>query len=147
LGRGERAYQYYQQINPAAKNECIDVYECEPYVYPQNILGDEHPQFGLARNAWLTGTSSWAYQAGLKYILGVRPEFNGLRIDPCIPSGWPGFSFRRRFRGSVYHISVANPQGVSKGVAEIRVDGEPIEGTLVPLFEEGGEHSVDVILG
>ncbi len=147
LGRGERAYQYYQQINPAAKNEFIDTYECEPYVYPQNILGDEHPQFGLARNAWLTGTSSWAYQAGLKYILGVRPEFNGLRIDPCIPSDWPGFSFRRRFRGAVYHIMVTNPQGVSKGVSEIRVDGEPIEGTLLPLFTDDGEHSVDVVLG
>jgi cellobiose phosphorylase len=80
LGRGERAYQYYQQINPAAKNDLIDEFECEPYVYPQNILGDEHPQFGLARNAWLTGTASWAYQAGLKYILGIRPDLMGCEL-------------------------------------------------------------------
>jgi cellobiose phosphorylase len=147
LGRGERAYQYYQQINPAAKNEVIDEYECEPYVYPQNILGDEHPQFGLARNAWLTGTASWAYQAGLKYILGVRPEYDGLRIDPCIPPDWAGFKVERRFRGALYLITVTNPQGVCKGVAAIRVDGEAIEGTLLPLFKAGGEHQVDVVMG
>jgi cellobiose phosphorylase len=147
LGRGERAFQYYQQINPAAKNDCIDEFECEPYVYPQNILGDEHPQFGLARNAWLTGTASWAYQAGLKYILGIRPEFMGLRIDPCIPPGWADFRVDRRFRGAEYHISVTNPQGDSKGVRAVRVDGELIEGTLLPLFEDGGVHTVDVVMG
>jgi cellobiose phosphorylase len=147
LGRGERAYQYYQQINPAAKNEVVDEYECEPYVYPQNILGDEHPQFGLARNAWLTGTASWAYQAGLKHILGVRPEYDGLRVDPCIPPDWTGFMVDRRFRGALYRISVTNPQGVSKGVAAIHVDGEAIEGTLLPVFTAGGEHQVDVVMG
>ncbi|MBW6466890.1 MAG: hypothetical protein K0B06_10325 [Brevefilum sp.] len=147
LGRGERAYQYYQQINPAAKSEVIDEYECEPYVYPQNILGDEHPQFGLARNAWLTGTASWAYQAGLKYILGLRPDYDGLRVDPCIPPEWTGFRVDRHFRGALYHITVTNPQGVSKGVAAIRVDGKAIEGTLLPLFTAGGEHQVDVVMG
>jgi cellobiose phosphorylase len=147
LGRGERACQYYQQINPAAKNEVIDEYECEPYVYPQNILGDEHPQFGLARNAWLTGTASWAYQAGLKYILGVRPEYDGLRVDPCIPPDWTGFMVERRFRGALYHIKVTNPQGVSKGVTAICVDGEVIEGTLLPVYKGGGEHQVDVVMG
>ncbi len=147
LGRGERAFRYYQQINPAAKNDHIDTYECEPYVYPQNILGDEHPQFGLARNAWLTGTASWAYQAGLKYILGVRPEFDGLRVDPCIPPGWDGFTIQRRFRGADYHITVSNPQGVSKGVESIRVDGEPLEGALLPIFADGGLHRVEVVMG
>jgi cellobiose phosphorylase len=93
LGNGERAYEYYAQINPAGKNDLIDLYESEPYVYPQNILGDEHPQFGLARNAWLSGTASWSYQAGTQYILGVRAEYNGLRVDPCIPSAWGGFKF------------------------------------------------------
>lgn len=147
LGRGERAYQYYKQINPAAKNDTIDEFECEPYVYPQNILGDEHPQFGLARNAWLTGTASWAYQAGLKYILGIRPEIDGLRIDPCIPPDWAGFTVDRRFRGAQYRITVSNPQGVSKGVEAIRVDGELIEGTLLPLFDDGDQYSVEVVMG
>ena len=83
------------------ENDLIDVYECEPYVYAQNILSDEHPLFGLARNSWLSGTSSWCYQAGTQWILGVRAEYEGLRVDPCIPTAWDGFSIRRRFRGKI----------------------------------------------
>jgi cellobiose phosphorylase len=147
LGHGDRAYAYYRQINPAVKNDCIDSFECEPYVYPQNILGDEHPLFGLARNSWLTGTASWAYQAGIKYILGVRPELDGLRIDPCIPAAWDGFLVRRRFRGAVYRISVDNLAHVNQGVEVIRVDGELLEGNLLPVFEDGVEYAVEVVLG
>ncbi len=147
LGRGDRAYQYYQQINPANKKDDIDTFECEPYVYPQNILGDEHPQFGLARNSWLTGTASWTYQAGLKYILGIRPEFDGLRIDPCIPAEWPGFTAMRHFRGATYDIQVLNPSGKNKGVASVVVDGEPIDGNLLPVYPEGSTHKVEVVLG
>lgn len=147
LGRGKRAYDYYRQINPAAKNDQIDVFECEPYVYPQNILGDEHPQFGLARNSWLTGTASWAYQAALKFILGVRPEFEGLRIDPCIPEDWDGFSVTRKFRGASYAIRVQNPNHVSKGVASMTVDGKGFHGMVLPIFCDGGEHDVVVVLG
>ena len=147
LGRGDRAYQYYQQINPAGKNDLIDTYECEPYVYPQNILGDEHPQFGLARNSWLTGTASWTYQAGLKYILGIRPEYDGLRVDPCIPADWVGFSVIREFRGAIYQIQVQNPQGVNQGVKVVIVDGEKIEGTLLPIFNDGKTHAVIVEMG
>jgi cellobiose phosphorylase len=147
LGHGDRAYAYYRQINPAVKNDCIDSFECEPYVYPQNILGDEHPLFGLARNSWLTGTASWAYQAGIKYILGVRPELDGLRIGPCIPAAWDGFLVRRRFRGAVYRISVDNLAHVNQGVEVIRVDSELLEGNLLPVFEDGVEHAVEVVLG
>ncbi len=147
LGRGDRAYQYYRQINPAAKNDQIDEFECEPYVYPQNILGNEHPQFGLARNAWLTGTASWTYQAGLQYILGVRPEYDGLRMDPCIPAAWTEYHVMRRFRGAVYEITVKNPDGVDKGVRQVTVDGVPIEGSLLPILEKGSCHTVVVTLG
>jgi cellobiose phosphorylase len=147
LGRGDRAYQYYSQINPANKNEDIDTYECEPYVYPQNILGDEHPQFGLARNAWLTGTASWAYQAGLQYMLGVRPEYDGLRIDPCIPATWPGFSLTRRFRGAEYHISISNPDHVSKGVKSVVLDGHALDQPLLPVLKDGAVHEVEVLMG
>jgi len=101
-GNGNRAFKYYDQINPAAKNEIIDTFECAPYNYPQNILGDEHPQFGLARNSWLSGTSSWTYQAATKYILGILPTYQGLQINPCIPNDWPGFSVTRLFRGVKY---------------------------------------------
>lgn len=146
LGRGERAYEYYRQINPAARNDLIELYECEPYVYPQNILGDEHAQFGLARNAWLSGTASWAYQAGTQYILGLRPEYNGLRLDPCIPPQWDGFEVTRQFRGSCYHITVYNPQHASKGVRRLALDGVEIKDSLIPLPTRAGEHRVEAWL-
>lgn len=142
-----RAYQYYRQINPAAKNDCIDTYECEPYVYAQNILGDEHPQFGLGRNSWLSGTASWMYQAATQYILGVRPTYDGLQIAPCIPSDWPGFTMQRRFRGAMYHITVKNPESASVGVSAVIVNGQPISGSVIPVQPEPGPHRVEVVLG
>jgi cellobiose phosphorylase len=147
LGNGERAYEYYNQINPSAKNDKIDEYECEPYVYPQNILGDEHPQFGLARNSWLSGTASWTYQAAVKYILGIRPSYRGLLVDPCIPPGWDGFTARRYFRGAWYQIEVKNPQHVSKGVSKVTVDSKEIQGNIIPFFADHATHNVAVIMG
>ncbi len=147
VGNGDRAFEYYDQINPVTKNDRIDEFECEPYVYPQNILGDEHPQFGLARNSWLSGTASWAYQAGTQYILGIRPTYEGLLIDPCIPRKWAGFGVTREFRKAVYHIEVRNPDRVCKGVKSISVDGKKVEGNVVPIFGDGKAHQVEVILG
>jgi cellobiose phosphorylase len=147
VGNGDRAFQYYNQINPAAKNDVIDVYECEPYVYAQNILGNEHPLFGLARNSWLSGTASWCYQAGVKHILGVMPVYAGLELDPCIPKDWDGFSVSRQFRGAHYEINVRNPDHVSKGVRSVSVDGKVIDGTLVPAFTDGRKHVVEVLMG
>jgi cellobiose phosphorylase len=147
VGNGDRAFEYYNQINPAAKNDVIDVYECEPYVYAQNILGNEHPLFGLARNSWLSGTASWVYQAGVKHILGVAPSYAGLEVNPCIPKAWPGFSVLRRFRGAEYAITVQNPEHVSKGVAHVLVDGVKIVGNVIPAFSDGARHVVEVVLG
>lgn len=147
LGNGDRAFEYYRQINPAAQNDRIDEFECEPYCYPQNILGDEHPQFGLARNSWLSGTSSWTYQAATQYILGIRPQHDGLLIDPCIPESWDGFTVTRRFRGATYRITVENPDGVSKGVESITVDGREIHGRIVPVAAPGSAVNVEVLLG
>lgn len=146
MGNGDRAYEYYRQINPASKNDSLDNFESEPYCYPQNILGDEHQQFGLGRNAWLSGTSSWTYVAGTQWILGIRPDIDGLIVDPCIPTEWPEFKVRRQFRGAVYHIHVRNPNQVSKGVMEMRVNGDLIEGNKAPVFTSG-EHQVEVVLG
>ncbi len=143
LGRGDRAYEYYRQINPASRNDLVEVYECEPYVYPQNILGNEHPQFGLARNSWLSGTASWAYQAGVQHILGLRPEYDGLRLDPCIPAAWDGFEVTRRFRGAVYHIVVHNPDHIHKGISRLVVDGAESTGSLIPLPSGSGDHQVE----
>jgi cellobiose phosphorylase len=147
LGNGDRAHQYYGQINPASKNDSIEVYECEPYVYAQNILGDEHPQFGLARNSWLTGTASWCYQAATQWILGIRPDYAGLRIDPCIPSAWGGFSAKRAFRGRTFWIRVHNPQHVCRGVFKMTVDGEVAPSNLIAPDLPGIEHSIEAWLG
>lgn len=147
LGHGDRAYQYYRQINPAAKNDSIDEYESEPYTYCQNILGDEHPQFGLGRNSWLSGTSSWTYQAATQYILGIRPAFSGLTVDPCIPAGWDGFTVERKYRGAAYRIEVRNPGHVCKGVATVTVDGNEIEGNVLPVCGDGKVHEVTVVMG
>lgn len=147
LGNGDRAYQYYDQINPAAKNDSIDEFECEPYAYPQNILGNEHPQFGLARNSWLSGTSAWTYTAATKFILGVMPLHRGLRIEPCIPKAWDGFEVTRVFRGAHYHVKVKNPKHVSRGVVELKVDGKRVEGNVVPAAEIGQRVEVEVTLG
>ncbi|HET6447447.1 MAG TPA: glycosyl transferase [candidate division Zixibacteria bacterium] len=147
LGNGDRAFSYYNQINPAAKNDIADQYECEPYVYPQNILGDEHPQFGLARNSWLTGTASWMFQAATQYILGIQPTFKGLRIDPCIPVAWDRFRVRRVFRGGTYEIMVSNPDHVNRGIRAIEVDSQAIDGNILPVFEDETSHQVKVIMG
>jgi cellobiose phosphorylase len=147
LGNGDRAYEYYAQINPAGKNDMIEIYECEPYVYAQNILGDEHPQFGLARNSWLSGTAAWCYQAGTQWMLGIRPEYNGLRIDPCIPASWKGFSAARRFRGRMLYIQVHNPRGVCKGVAKMTVDGKVMADTLIPVGMKSEKLQVEAWLG
>ena len=146
LGNGDRAYTYYSQINPAGKNEIEDIYEIEPYVYAQNIIGDEHPQFGLGRNSWLSGTASWCYQAGTQWILGIRAEYGGLRIDPCIPSSWNGFNVVRRFRGCVYQIVVHNENHINKGVNKLIMDGRKITGNLIPL-RKSGNHHVEIWLG
>jgi cellobiose phosphorylase len=155
LGNGDRAYEYYSQINPAAKNDMVDLYESEPYVYPQNILGDEHPQFGLARNSWLSGTASWMYQTGTQWILGIRADYEGLRIDPCIPSSWEGFKAKRKYRGVTYHITVTNPKHLCKGVEKVIVNGGQVypeqgrrtEGSLIRADETAIEVHVEVTLG
>ena len=147
LGYGDRAKQYYDHINPARHNDEIEVYECEPYVYAQNILGDEHPLFGLGRNSWLSGTASWTYQAATQYILGVRADYDGLVIDPCIPSAWDGFTLTRRFRGAEYRIRVFNPGHVCKGVMRIVINGQETTGNHIPLAVAGSQTEVEVWMG
>ena len=146
LGRGDRAFEYYGQINPARRNDDIESFEVEPYCYPQNILGDEHPQFGLGRNSWLSGTASWTYQAATQFILGIRAGHEGLVIDPCLPAAWDSCEVVRRFRGATYRIVIRNPENVCSGVVRLVVDGRELDGTLVPV-QDGGEHVVEVELG
>jgi cellobiose phosphorylase len=147
VGNGDRAYRYYTQINPASKNDIAEEYECEPYVYAQNILSDEHPQFGLGRNSWLTGTASWMYQAATRFILGVRPRYNGLEVDPCIPKKWESFKVVRKYRNAIYTIGVKNPRHVSRGISLFKVDGKEIKGNLAPAFEDNRNHVVEAVMG
>jgi cellobiose phosphorylase len=146
LGDGDQAFAYYHKINPVTKNDKIDVFESEPYAYPQNILGDEHPQFGLARNSWLTGTASWTYVAATKHILGIQPGYQGLQIRPCIPSDWQGFQVRRELRGAVYEIDVKRDPSLLSKTIQISVDGVKLRDGIIPYFEDGMTHHVEAII-
>ncbi len=147
IGRGDQAHDYYLRINPSAREELGEVHKCEPYVYAQMIAGKDAPTHGEAKNSWLTGTASWNYVAITQWILGIRPTYDGLQIDPCIPSAWEGFEATRRFRGRVIRIVVHNPEHVSKGVVKMTADKNIIEGNLIPPNLEGNEHIVEIWLG
>ncbi len=144
-GNGERAFEYYKQILPARRNNDADLLEVEPYVYPQNILGKEHPQFGIGRNSWLSGTAAWNMVASSQYILGIRPGYDCLLVDPCIPSSWDGFRATRVFRGAEYSIEVKNPSHVCSGVSKITVNGSDVD--RIPVLPEGSKAYVVVELG
>lgn len=146
IGRGEKAWEYYKKICPAYLEEISDLHKTEPYVYAQMIVGKDAYKPGEAKNSWLTGTAAWNFYAVTQYILGVQPDYDGLTIDPCVPADWKEFGVRRQFRGADYHIKVINPNGVSKGVVDITVDGTSVSGNTVPLFE-GGIHEVVVTMG
>jgi len=147
VGNGDRALDYYLRINPSARERISDLHRCEPYVFSQMIAGKDAPTHGEAKNSWLTGTAAWAYYAATQWILGIRPDYDGLVVDPCIPKAWDGFSVERVFRGCRYHIHVRNPRHVNKGIMSIRVDGKPIEGQVLPLFEDQHIHQVIAVMG
>jgi len=130
LGDGDRALDYYLRINPSQREEISDLHRCEPYVYAQTIAGTDSTSFGEAKNSWLTGTAAWNYVAITQWILGIRPEFDGLRVEPVLPHGWDGFQATRKFRGATYEIQVVR-QGKGNALS-LSVDGEPIKGTLIP---------------
>jgi cellobiose phosphorylase len=134
LGRGDLAHDYYTRINPSAREEISDLHCCEPYVYAQVLAGRDAATHGEAKNSWLTGTAAWNYVAISQWILGIRPSFEGLRVAPVIPGDWPAFEATRDFRGVTYHIAVKR---VDKGNGvTLTVDGEPIQGTVVPLPQD-----------
>ena len=147
IGRGDRAYEYYRRINPSVREEISEVHRCEPYVYAQMIAGPDAAASGEAKNSWLTGSAAWNVVAMTQWILGIRPEYEGLRIDPCIPSSWNGFSVSRWFRGCHFRITVHNPQHVCRAVQKMTVDGEIVMGSLIPANLDQGEHAVEVWLG
>ena len=147
VGDGEAAFGYYKRTNPSSRAPISDVHRCEPYVYAQTIAGREAASFGEAKNSWLTGSASWHMAAITQWILGVRPELEGLRIDPVLPPSWPGFTARRRWRGATYEIVVTQEQGATGRARSLVIDGEMIEGNLVPPAPAGSTVKVEVTLG
>jgi cellobiose phosphorylase len=147
LGEGERALETYLAICPSAREARIETYRAEPYVYAQMIAGPDAAAPGEAKNSWLTGTAAWALTSVAQGILGIRPDYDGLRIDPCIPRSWRSFRVTRRFRGVLYRIAVENPDGVCGGVRSLTVDGQELAGRLVPPPAGPGPVDVEVVLG
>jgi cellobiose phosphorylase len=145
-GRGDAAFRYYQLINPSVREEISEIHRCEPYVYAQMIAGREAPTHGEAKNSWLTGTAAWNLVAITQWILGIRAEFDGLRIDPVLPASWPGFTATRRFRGATYEISVRNPDRVSGRVSQLSADGEAVSGTLLRPAPPGAVVTVEAVI-
>lgn len=147
IGRGNRAWQVYTRTCPAYIEDISEIHRTEPYVYSQMIAGKDAPNFGEAKNSWLTGTAAWTFLDVSQYILGIRPDYDGLMVDPCIPSTLEGFTAKRDFRGATYHITVKNPRHVQKGVVSVKVDGKPVDGSLISPAPEGSSVEVEVLMG
>jgi cellobiose phosphorylase len=141
VGNCDRAFDYYLRINPSAREAIGDVHRCEPYVYAQTIAGREAPTHGEAKNSWLTGTAAWNLVAITQWILGIRPEHDGLRVAPCVPSDWDGFEAVRRFRGAEYRIVVRRGQGRA-----LRVDGLRVDGDVIPVAPAGATVEVEAVV-
>ncbi|QEY35486.1 N,N'-diacetylchitobiose phosphorylase [Caproiciproducens galactitolivorans] len=146
LGRGDRAMKFYNALLPYNQNDKIEVRQSEPYSYCQFVMGKDHTAFGRARHPFMTGSGGWAYFAATRYLLGVRPDFDHLIVDPCIPKDWGSFDVTRVWRGAVYRIHVENPCGVSKGVKTMEMDGKTLSG-WIPVQKAGTQHSVHVVMG
>lgn len=145
LGRGDRAMKFYNALCPYYQNNMIEIRQSEPYSYCQFVVGRDHTAFGRARHPFMTGSGGWAYFSATRYMLGIRPDFEHLTIDPCIPADWREFSAVRRWRGAEYDIHVENPDGVMKGVQELYLDGEKVE--RIPVMAQGSRHDVRVVMG
>ena len=147
IGRGDQAFEYYSKIAPAYLEDISDLHRTEPYVYAQMIAGKDAKRHGEAKNSWLTGTASWNFVAISQFILGIIPDYDGLKVDPSIPEAWNGYKLTRKFRGNTYNITIKNPEHISKGVKSVVVDGVKISGNVLPVFDEGTVHEVEVVLG
>ncbi len=150
LGEGDKAVEFFDLLSPiqhTSSRAKLHRYGGEPYAVAADVYS-EPPHVGRAGWTWYTGASGWLYRAGLEWILGFRKRGSSLGIDPCIPKGWNGFEVTYRYGSSIYRISVENPEGVSRGVCRISVDGRPLSGErLVPLSDDDAEHRVEVVLG
>lgn len=147
VGNGNRAYDYYRKFMPAAYNSKAELRQTEPYVYAQFTHSKYSPRYGASRLPWLTGTASWAYYTATQYILGIRPDYYGLIIDPCIPSNWNEIKITRIFRKKYFNITIKNDSGVQKGVKSIIMNGKEIHSNFIPINIMNEKNDVIVIMG
>jgi cellobiose phosphorylase len=143
IGRGQEAWEYYKKICPSYLEDISDLHKTEPYVYAQMVAGKDAYKPGEAKNSWLTGTAAWNFYAVSQYILGIQPDYKGMKIDPCLPKDLPAFSIQRKFRGTTYQIKVVNG-AIGKGVKSLTVDGQKVEGNLIPLLPNEKVHYITV---
>ena len=146
VGHGNRAFDVYKKICPAYLQDVSDLHKTESYVYSQMIAGIDAAHFGEAKNSWLTGTAAWTFTNISQYILGIRPEFDGLCIDPCIPDYMKEFSVKRTFRGAEYNIHVDNSSGSQKGLKSLIVNGKSVEGNIIPYDKNIKQYDVTAVL-
>jgi cellobiose phosphorylase len=142
LGNGNAAYDYWKRIAPAFREDIGDLHRTEPYVYAQMIAGSDAPRHGEAKNSWLTGTAAWNWVAITQHILGVRPEIDGLRIDPCLPDELDDVTIRRTSRGARYTVHIRREHGAEAPI--VRVEGALVDDAIVPYAPPGTSVAVDV---
>ena len=146
VGRGNRAFEVYKKTCPAYLEDISEIHRTEPYVYSQMIAGRDAKNHGEAKNSWLTGTAAWTFYNVSRFILGIKPDYDGLLVDPCLPDDLTEFEVTRKFRGDTYNIKVDNSAKAQKGVAKLIVDGKEVPfGPIAPI---GGKvRDVKVIMG
>jgi len=147
LGNGNRAYDYLRSYLPAAYNQKAEIREIEPYVVCQSTHSSHSPKFGASRVPWLSGSATWTYYAITQYVLGVKPEYDGITIDPCIPDFWEKFSISRIFRQKQLNIEITNPDKLEKGVKYINVNNQKLKGTFIPFEKLKNVNEIEVVMG
>ena len=147
LGRGDLAYETFKKILPCNPKNRPDGPRVEPYAYANCIISSRHDRAGESEIGWVTGSTSWWFYLATEWMLGAIPDYDGLRIDPCIPKKWKKAELRRPFRGALYEITVLNPEGVNRGVKSVTVDGKKLRGALIAPHGDGKTHKVVVTLG
>jgi len=144
LGRGDRAYELWRKTSFLTRSEEPDIYKAEPYVYSEFVCGPDSDRFGQGEFSWVTGTAAWMWRACLDLFIGVRPTWDGLLVEPCMPSDWERVELWRPFRRARYHVVIEKPKGLCCGAVELTCDGEKLEGNIIPAHEDGEDHEVHV---
>ncbi len=147
LGQGDNAFEHLKKITSVYLEEVSETYKKEPYVFSQMITGKDSKHPGEVMNSWSSGTAAWVFITISQWILGIRPDYNGLIVDPCIPSEWNGFTVTRKFRGSICKITVKNPTHVCKGIKALIIDGITVQEKSIPVFSDGKVHEIEAIMG